>query len=61
MEGLIFGILRYISIQQFSEKNRKYQTHFLCGRFYQSSTHAQGGDIVISFLFFTFPFLFLTF
>ena len=42
-------------------ENRKYQTNFLCGRFHQS-TQAQGvGDIVISFLFFTFPFLLLTF
>ena len=49
------SITRHISIQQFSEKNRKYQTNFLCGRFHQSSTQAQGGDIMISFFIFHFP------
>ena len=51
------SIIRHINIQQsVSEKNRKYQTNFLCGKFHQS-TQAQGGNIVISFLFLTFRFL----
>ena len=33
---------RLISIQQFSEKNRKYQINFLCGRFHQSRQARRG-------------------
>ena len=45
------SITRHISIQQFSEKGRKYQTNFLRGKFHHS-TQPQWGDIVI----FTSPF-----
>ena len=34
------SITRHISIQQFSEKNRKYQINFICGRFHQSTAPA---------------------
>ena len=57
------SITRHISIQQFSEKNRKYQTNFLRGTGGSISRlrKLRGGDIVISFWFFTFPFLLFTF
>ena len=32
------SITRHISIQQFSEKNRKYQINFICGKFNQSTS-----------------------
>ena len=34
------SITRHISIQQFSEKNRKYQIIFICGRLHQSTAPA---------------------
>ena len=52
------SITGHISIQQFSEKTGSIsETNFLCERFHQS-TEAQGGNIVVSFLVFTFRFLF---
>ena len=46
------SITRHISIQQFSEKNRKYQINFICGRLHQSTAPALRCFFFQSFLFF---------